>query len=70
MPNLQTLTTDPWGGFYTMDENEGEGGTTDCRHDSIYASGEVDQSTLYNLEYWTAYCNANPNGTSGWQAGM
>lgn len=67
VPGVQNLTTDPWGGMYTLDENEGEMSSTDCRHDTIYATGEPDQSTFYNLEYFTPYCQQNPSGTSGWQ---
>lgn len=70
VPGLAGLTTDPWGGYYTFDENEGEGGTTDCRRDVIYPTGAPDTSTQYALEFWTSYCKANPTGTEGWQANM
>jgi hypothetical protein len=41
------------GGRYVFDENETEGGSTDCRRDVIYTSnGKVN----YRFEYGTAYC--------------
>lgn len=30
---------DPWGRAYVLDENEGEGGSTDCRFDSVWSPG-------------------------------
>lgn len=34
------LPKDPWGGIYTFDENEGEGGQGDCRPDTIVSAGK------------------------------
>lgn len=36
---LERLTRDPWGSPYLLDENEREGGQTDCRLDTIYSAG-------------------------------
>mgnify|MGYP001616556751 CR=1 FL=1 len=36
---LDQMTRDPWGSPYTLDENEREGGATDCRLDTIRSNG-------------------------------
>lgn len=36
---IDRLTRDPWGSPYGIDENEKEGGPTDCRHDEIASAG-------------------------------
>ena len=33
------MLRDPWGSPYTLDENEREGGPTDCRLDTIRSAG-------------------------------
>jgi len=33
------MTRDPWGSPYGLDENEREGGPTDCRLDTIRSAG-------------------------------
>jgi general secretion pathway protein G len=67
VPGVSNIRRDPWGGTYLIDENEGEFNSSDCRRDSVYASAEPDISTQYLLDYQSAYCKANPVGTSGWQ---
>jgi hypothetical protein len=37
--NASQLTRDPWGSPYCLDENEREGGPTDCRQDSLLSVG-------------------------------
>ncbi len=36
---LTNMTRDPWGSPYGLDENEREGGPTDCRNDTIRSAG-------------------------------
>ncbi|MDB5245219.1 MAG: type secretion system protein [Parcubacteria group bacterium] len=61
--NLNTISTDPWGNVYSLDENEGENSATNCTRDALTAVGHL----TYRFEYGSAYCMANPVGTSGFQ---
>lgn len=37
---LDGVSRDPWGSPYSLDENEGETGTNDCRNDLLSSAGE------------------------------
>jgi len=36
---ISNITRDPWGTPYSLDENEGESGDSDCRYDILLSSG-------------------------------
>ncbi len=63
---IDQISTDPWGQMYLLDENEGEGGSSDCRRDTLSAPGGSSTVT-YNLQYGSAYCKAHPVGIEGFQ---
>jgi prepilin-type N-terminal cleavage/methylation domain-containing protein len=37
--NMNGFAKDPWGAPYILDENEGEGGSSDCRRDMLLSAG-------------------------------
>lgn len=59
---IEKITRDPWGSIYLLDENEGEGSTSNCTRDSLVSSHGT-----YLFEYGTNYCKQNPQGSAGWQ---
>ena len=62
---IDHMTTDPWGGTWSLDENEGEGGATHCIYDILKsANGYI----TYYIPYGSAYCRAHPQ--SGITAGF
>jgi len=56
---------DPWGNVYCIDENEGEGGATNCGRDLVGSWGNG-VGPAYFFSYMTAYCKAHPGGEEGW----
>ncbi|MBU0749903.1 type II secretion system GspH family protein [Patescibacteria group bacterium] len=63
---IENISLDPWGNVYLLDENEGEGGSTNCTRDTLTASnGTI--SVSYKFEYGSEYCLAHPVGVAGFQ---
>ena len=67
LAGIENIRNDPWGGTYQLDENETEGGSTNCTRDQVWASNG-DARSRYLLEYQTTYCLQHPVGTAGWQS--
>ncbi len=62
---LDRFKRDPWGSPYGLDENEGENGTNDCRHDWLRSAGPDGQlqpgvagadDILIEIPHITSYC--------------
>ncbi|MFA6158452.1 MAG: type II secretion system protein [Candidatus Paceibacterota bacterium] len=60
---IESSVYDSWGSVYWLDENENEGGSTDCRRDSL---STTNLKIYYYFSYATTYCKAHPTGVEGW----
>lgn len=62
---LTVLKRDPWGSPYLIDENEGENGETDCRHDVVFTAGPnglIDEDSPGSDDYpvFVEHLNTHP----------